>query len=103
MSSAHLLCAALGPCAPTALQQLLGRRRCPSAASPAVAYAPMSSGTGKKRSPYKAIVAGGLAGAIEACVSYPTEYIKTNLQLFEEKAKMGPIRCARETIAKDGA
>jgi hypothetical protein len=68
------------------------------------AHAPMGGGggTGKKRSPAKALVAGGISGAIEAVVSYPTEYVKTNLQLFEEKSRLGPIRVARETIAKDG-
>ncbi len=50
----------------------------------------------------KAVIAGGIAGAMEAVISYPTEYVKTNLQLFEEKAKLGPIQCARETIQKDG-
>ena len=34
--------------------------------------------------------------------SYPTEYVKTQLQLFSEKAKLGPIQCARETIRTDG-
>lgn len=29
-------------------------------------------------------------------------YVKTNLQLFEDKAKLGPIKCAKETIQKDG-
>jgi solute carrier family 25 citrate transporter 1 len=65
-----------------------------------VCYAPMGGGNGKKRHPLKAIVAGGLAGAIEACISYPTEYIKTQLQLFDKK--MSPLQCARETIRNDG-
>jgi solute carrier family 25 (mitochondrial citrate transporter), member 1 len=82
------------------LQNLLESKRSPSTI--VIAYAPMSGGSGKKRNPYKAVVAGGIAGAVEACISYPTEYIKTNLQLFEDKAKMGPIQCARETIKKDG-
>lgn len=33
----------------------------------------VGGGTGKKRHPLKAIVAGGIAGAVEACISYPTE------------------------------
>jgi len=70
------------------LQNLLEKS---SSSSTIIAYAPMSGGSGKKRNPYKAVVAGGIAGAAEACISYPTEYIKTNLQLFEDKAKMGPI------------
>lgn len=66
-----------------------------------MAYAPMSSG-GKKKDPLKAVVAGGISGAIEACVSYPTDFVKTQMQLFEEKGKLGPIQCARETIKANG-
>ena len=64
--------------------------------------APMGGGGGKKRHPLKAIVAGGLAGALEACVSYPTEFVKTQLQLFQDKSKLGPIQCARDTIRSNG-
>ena len=118
------------------------------------------SGSGKARSPLKAIVAGSLSGAIEAVVSYPTEFgacsvvscatvsratparlllliharapaarpppslhcapfrarapffpralllralaVKTQLQLFDDKAKLGPLQCARDTVRKDG-
>jgi hypothetical protein len=35
-------------------------------------------------------------------VSTDCRYIKTQLQLFEEKAKLGPIQCAKDTIKKDG-
>lgn len=34
----------------------------------------------------KGIVAGGITGGIEICITYPTEYIKTQLQL-DEKGK----------------
>ena len=47
------------------------------------------------------MVAGGLAGAIEACISYPTEFVKTKLQLFD-MGKQGPIQVAKETIKNDG-
>ena len=57
--------------------------------------------SGKKQHPGKAIVAGGAAGAIEACISYPTEFVKTKLQLFD-MGKQGPIQVARETIKNDG-
>jgi len=30
------------------------------------------------------IVAGGITGGIEICITYPTEYIKTQLQLDEK-------------------
>lgn len=32
----------------------------------------------------KGIVAGGITGGIEICITYPTEYIKTQLQLDEK-------------------
>lgn len=44
----------------------------PLARSP-VAHAPMNTG-GKARSPAKAIVAGSISGAVEAVISYPTEF-----------------------------
>lgn len=34
----------------------------------------------------KGIVAGGITGGIEICITYPTEYVKTQLQL-DEKGK----------------
>lgn len=42
------------------------------------------SGSGGKG--LKGIVAGGITGGIEICITYPTEYIKTQLQL-DEKGK----------------
>ena len=67
--------------------------------APVVAYAPM--GGGGKRHPLKAVVCGGLAGAMEAVISYPTEYIKTQLQLFPGKG-LSPVQCARDTVAANG-
>lgn len=57
---------------------------------------------GKKKHIGKVLVAGGICGAIDAVVSYPTEFVKTQLQLFEDKAKMGPIQCAKDTIKTHG-
>ena len=34
----------------------------------------------------KGIIAGGITGGIEICITYPTEYIKTQLQLDEKVA-----------------
>lgn len=34
----------------------------------------------------KAIVAGGITGGIEICITYPTEYVKTQLQLDQRSA-----------------
>jgi solute carrier family 25 citrate transporter 1 len=56
----------------------------------------------KSKNPAKAIVAGAISGAVEACISYPTEFVKTQLQLFEDKAKLGPVQCAKQTVQKDG-
>lgn len=66
-----------------------------------IAYAPMSN-SGNKRHPMKAIVAGGLAGGIEASISYPTEYVKTQLQLFDKNAHLRPVEVARQTMRRDG-
>jgi Mitochondrial carrier protein len=35
----------------------------------------------------KGIVAGGITGGIEICITFPTEYVKTQLQL-DEKGKI---------------
>jgi solute carrier family 25 (mitochondrial citrate transporter), member 1 len=67
-------------------------------------------GGGKNsKNPAKVIVAGAISGGVEACISYPTEYVKTTLQLGLQPTssssiggKMGPIQCARETIRRDG-
>ena len=32
----------------------------------------------------KGIIAGGITGGIEICITYPTEYVKTQLQLDEK-------------------
>ncbi|XP_056662924.1 tricarboxylate transport protein, mitochondrial-like isoform X1 [Monodelphis domestica] len=53
----------------------------------------------------KAIVAGGIAGGIEVFVTFPTEYIKTQMQL-EEKAKNPRYttvgHCVKLTIQEHG-
>ena len=46
-------------------------------------------------------MAGGIAGGIEICITYPTEYVKTQLQL-DEKAKPpkynGMMDCAKQQV-----
>lgn len=32
----------------------------------------------------KGIVAGGITGGLEICITFPTEYVKTQLQLDEK-------------------
>lgn len=35
----------------------------------------------------KGIIAGGITGGIEICITFPTEYVKTQLQLDERSGK----------------
>lgn len=58
----------------------------------------------------KGIVAGGITGGIEICITFPTEYIKTQLQLDQKTAgraggaKMynGIFDCASKTVKTNG-
>jgi solute carrier family 25 citrate transporter 1 len=57
----------------------------------------------------KGIVAGGITGGIEICITYPTEFIKTRLQLDESSSKSGgarqfagPIDCVKKTVNQKG-
>eukprot|EP00164_Ancoracysta_twista_P006471 GFYU01009012.1.p2 GENE.GFYU01009012.1~~GFYU01009012.1.p2 ORF type:complete len:342 (-),score=124.74 GFYU01009012.1:151-1176(-) len=56
----------------------------------------------KKRHPGKAILSGGIAGGIEICMTYPTEFVKTQMQLYSHMGEKGMIGCAKDVIAKDG-
>lgn len=50
----------------------------------------------------KAILAGGISGGIEICITYPTEYVKTRMQLYPEEGRRGPIQCAKLTVQSHG-
>lgn len=53
----------------------------------------------------KGIVAGGITGGIEICITYPTEYVKTQLQLDEKggaKKYNGIIDCVKKTVKTNG-
>ncbi|VDD86890.1 unnamed protein product [Enterobius vermicularis] len=53
----------------------------------------------------KGIFIGGLTGGIEICITFPTEYVKTQLQLDERSAKpkfKGPIDCVKQTVRTKG-
>jgi len=52
-------------------------------------------------SPVKSVLAGGIAGGIEICITMPTEYVKTQLQLDSKKFK-GPMDVVRLTIKENG-
>ncbi|XP_002734204.1 tricarboxylate transport protein, mitochondrial-like [Saccoglossus kowalevskii] len=50
--------------------------------------------------PLKGILAGGIAGGLEVCITFPTEYVKTQIQLDERSAKpkyKGPVDCIKYT------
>lgn len=53
----------------------------------------------------KGVVAGGLTGGIEISLSYPTEFVKTQLQLDEKGAQKkynGVIDCVKKTVNERG-
>ncbi|RZF37091.1 hypothetical protein LSTR_LSTR015744, partial [Laodelphax striatellus] len=58
----------------------------------------------------KGVMAGGLTGATEIIITYPTDFIKTQLQLDEtlrvsgirQKQYSGMWDCVRKTISKNG-
>jgi len=74
-------------------------------ANPARKYTPAAGGKRKSKYVWKNILAGGLAGGIEICITYPTEYVKTQLQL-DEKANppkyKGMMDCGRQTVQQRG-
>ncbi|XP_078278517.1 tricarboxylate transport protein, mitochondrial-like [Rhinoraja longicauda] len=59
----------------------------------------------KQTHPAKAILAGGIAGGIEICITFPTEYVKTQLQL-DERAEQprykGIGHCVQVTVRDHG-
>lgn len=44
----------------------------------------------------KGIIAGGITGGLEICITFPTEYVKTQLQLDEKGKVMMIIRFAHK-------
>jgi len=59
----------------------------------------------KANSSAKSIISGGLSGAIEICITYPTEYVKTQLQLADKTGAArftGPVDVVKKTIAEKG-
>ncbi|KAG9290671.1 hypothetical protein G9A89_011634 [Geosiphon pyriformis] len=60
----------------------------------------------KKDRPLQSLFAGLVAGGVEATITYPTEFIKTQLQLQDtksgEKLYKGPIDCGVTTIRTRG-
>lgn len=58
----------------------------------------------KKVDPRKSFIAGSLAGAIEACITYPFEFAKTRLQLIDKssKASRNPLVLIYNTARTQG-
>ncbi|KAG7175916.1 tricarboxylate transport protein-like [Homarus americanus] len=54
----------------------------------------------------KGIIAGGITGGIEICITFPTEYVKTQLQLDEKGAGKrqynGIVDCVKKTVSSHG-
>ncbi|XP_022181062.1 tricarboxylate transport protein, mitochondrial [Myzus persicae] len=53
----------------------------------------------------KGIVAGGITGGIEICITYPTEYVKTQMQLDEKAGARkynGIMDCVKKTVKSHG-
>nr|AKN21573.1 slc25a-5 [Schmidtea mediterranea] len=54
----------------------------------------------------KGIIAGGITGGLEICITFPTEYVKTQLQLDQRvgmaKRYKGPIDCVKVTVKEHG-
>ncbi|KAH8308000.1 putative tricarboxylate transport protein, mitochondrial [Drosophila kikkawai] len=52
----------------------------------------------------KSIMAGAAAGVIEICITYPTEFVKTQLQLDEKGANKytGSLDCVKKTVQQKG-
>ncbi|XP_063933964.1 putative tricarboxylate transport protein, mitochondrial [Zophobas morio] len=58
-----------------------------------------------KRGPLQSILTGGLVGGLEICITYPTEYVKTQLQLDQRSATpkfTGISDCVKKTISQYG-
>ena len=70
-------------------------------AQPVYCGGPHGGGSGDK-SFWKGTLSGGITGGIEACITYPTEYIKTMQQLYPEWAKKGAKAAAKETVSNHG-
>ena len=69
----------------------------------AAAAAPSGSSGGGGSKFLKGIIAGGITGGIEICITYPTEYVKTQLQLDEKVGKYkGIVDCTKQTVKERG-
>jgi len=56
----------------------------------------------QQKSFWVSLLSGGVSGALAICVTYPTEYLKTRMQLYEESSRKGMWFCAKDTVKKYG-
>ena len=54
------------------------------------------------KDPFRGIISGGITGGIEICCTYPTEYVKTMMQLYKEYSQKGTRYCVTETYKNHG-
>jgi hypothetical protein len=57
-----------------------------------------------KKTPLVALLSGAIAGGVECIATWPTEFVKTQLQLQDRNNPRfsGPLDCARKTVAESG-
>jgi solute carrier family 25 citrate transporter 1 len=70
-------------------------------AQPVYCAGPHGGASGDK-SFWKGTLSGGITGGIEACITYPTEYIKTMQQLYPQWSKQGARAAVKETVSNHG-
>jgi len=59
--------------------------------------------TSKKKEGFKSMLAGGLSGAVEISIMMPTEFVKTQVQLYPQHyGKQSLAFCIKDTIKKYG-
>ncbi|XP_037952331.1 putative tricarboxylate transport protein, mitochondrial [Teleopsis dalmanni] len=77
----------------------------PFGTRPWMANTSAAAGAGEGSKGLKGIVAGGITGGIEICITFPTEYVKTQLQLDEKGANKkynGIADCVKKTVQERG-
>jgi solute carrier family 25 citrate transporter 1 len=55
-----------------------------------------------KLTAFQNAICGGITGAMEISITFPTEYTKTVMQLYPEENKKGAIRVVKDTINQRG-
>ena len=58
--------------------------------------------TKPKVNPFISFIIGGMVGGIEISCTYPTEYLKTVMQLDKSKNSLGLVGLAKETFRNNG-